>query len=82
MAEYEFYENEEKGNESKLNIKNYKLNENWKNENNILIRNIDNFIKIQKMINPFDINEEIIKNNIVYNDNKKNDIFKSVKIDN
>ena len=82
MAEYEFYENEEKGNESKLNIKNYKLNENWKNENNILIRNIDNFIKIQKMINPFDINEEIIKNNIVYNNNKKNDIFKSVKIDN
>lgn len=81
LTEYEFYENEEKENESKLNIKNYKLNESWKNENNNLLRNIDNFFKIQKMINPY-INDELIKKNIGYNDKNKKDIFKSVKIDN
>ena len=85
LTEYELYENELKKNEeNKLNIKKYNLNGNSKKEeNNLFIRQIDNFLRIQKMINPLDdINEENIKNKIGCKDNEKNDIFKSIKIDN
>ena len=85
LTEYELYDNVEKENEeNKLHIKKYDLNENWKKkENTLFIKHIDNFFRIQRMINPLnDINEEIIKKNLGYKDNENNDIFKSIKIDN
>lgn len=72
QAEYEFYKSEEKKdiNENKLNIKNYIVNGNWnyKGKNNFL-NHINNFIRIQKMINPLEINIlklKLLINNIKY----------------
>lgn len=85
QAEYEFHENNEKKDsiEINLNIKNYILNENWnyKNENNFS-NYINNFIRIQRIINPLEINEEFIKKIINLIDKDKNDVFQSFKINN
>ena len=82
-AEYEFYEDgdgdgEIKSNENKLNIKNFILNKDWEYENNnILANNINNFIRIQKMANNTDINEDFSREILNNYEDKKN-VFKSL----
>ena len=82
-AEYEFYEDgdgdgEIKNNENKLNIKNFILNKDWEYENNnILANNINNFIRIQKMANNADINEDFSREILNNYEDKKN-VFKSL----
>ena len=85
-TEYEFFEKREKkgNNKNKLNIKNYNLNKNleFSDENNFS-DHVKDFIRMQKLLNPVDINEEfcidIIKS---HNGNKKGDKYEIAKIDN
>ena len=79
LAEYEFYEDGEiKNNENKLNIKNFVLNKDWEYDNcNIFVNNINNFIRMQKMINNSDINEDFSRE-ILNQYDDKNNVFKSL----
>lgn len=85
-AEFEFFKKEEKNNDdnkNKLNIKNFTLNKNWEyNDKNSLINNINNFMRIQKIMNPLDINDEFCSNIISLYENTKNDKYEIAKIDN
>ena len=60
-TKFEFYDKEEKNENSDnlLNIKNYNINNTWEYDNNsIFIEYINNFVRIQKIMNPYDINTE------------------------
>ena len=80
-AEYECYEGYDDGDikdiKNKLNIKNYILNKDWEYENsNILVNHINNFIRMQNIINNSDINEDFSRE--ILNHHDKKNVFKSL----
>jgi hypothetical protein len=65
-----------------LNITNYILNDNWMYDNSYNFKNIiEEFLRVQKILNPDEINEDFCSKIINENNNRKeNGFFKNVKI--
>lgn len=65
-----------------LNITNYILNDNWAYDNSYNFKNIiEEFLRVQKILNPEEISEEFCTKIINdYNNRKENNFFKNVKI--
>ena len=65
-----------------LNITNYILNDNWVYDNSYNFKNvIEEFLRVQKILNPEEINEDFCAKIINdYNNRKENNFFKNVKI--
>lgn len=65
-----------------LNITNYILNDNWAYDNSYNFKNvIEEFLRVQKILNPEEINEDFCAKIINdYNNRKENNFFKNVKI--
>jgi len=81
-TKFDFYGDEEKKEDSEnvLNIKNYDKDKNMENEDNNLLENINNFIRIQKMMNPNNVNEEFCSKIISYYEAKRSDNYEIIKI--
>ena len=81
-TKFDFYDDEEKKeeNENVLNIKNYNIDKNLEHEDNNLLENINNFVRIQKMVNPDNVNEEFCSKIISYYEAKRSDNYEIIKI--
>lgn len=84
LTKYDFYNDEEKKEESEnvLNIKNHIKDKNLENEDSNLLENINNFVRIQKIVNPNNVNEDFCSKIISYYESKKNDNYEIIKINN
>ena len=65
-----------------LNITNYILNDNWVYDNSYNFKNIiEEFLRVQKILNPEEVNEDFCAKIINdFNNRKENNFFKNVKI--
>jgi hypothetical protein len=79
LCRAKFEVNKKDGN---LNITNYILNDNWMYDNSYNFKNIiEEFLRVQKILNPEEINEDFCAKIINdYNNRKENNFFKNVKI--
>ena len=79
LCRAKFEINKKNGN---LNITNYILNDNWAYDNSYNFKNvIEEFLRVQKILNPEEINEDFCAKIINdYNNRKENNFFKNVKI--